>query len=348
MAQWSFITQHRNGPPIADLVALSDRRLLFQLGQPGIASGTLRIADPLARRDSLGGLAPGLHEMKVLRDGDAVETVFQLARTSIRGTENTVDISLEWHGIASYLQDALVYPQAAIYDGTTLPWTWINAYQSRTGAALGITQGTVTGSAPNRQVSIEQEASLFEQITNLSRSADGFDWVIDTERTYREWHSQRGQDRGLVLEPGRNVIAWSYDEDTGPGEIVTDIIVKGAPGSADVTASDTTSRSLYARREAVVTLPASFEPSTVTDGQLQAFASAAMAARVAPIIVPQFRLVRSHPSVAWGSYWLGDIVTFRTPVGLYDSINQPYRIVQIEVNIDDEDNETVTLGVNAL
>jgi hypothetical protein len=45
---------------------------------------------------------------------------------------------------------------------------------------------------------------------------------------------------------------------------------------------------------------------------------------------------------------LGDIVTFRVRAGGYDFINQPYRIVQIDIALDDNDNETITLGVNAL
>jgi hypothetical protein len=35
-------------------------------------------------------------------------------------------------------------------------------------------------------------------------------------------------------------------------------------------------------------------------------------------------------------------------IGKWDWINQLYRIVQIEIALDDNDNETITLGVNAL
>ena len=41
-------------------------------------------------------------------------------------------------------------------------------------------------------------------------------------------------------------------------------------------------------------------------------------------------------------------MTFRVRAGGYDFINQPYRIVQIDIALDDNDNETITLGVNAL
>lgn len=348
MAQWQFVTQERNGAQIADITGLRDRRLLFQLNQPPIVSARLRVNDPLARRDSLGGLGTGQYELAVYRDGEAVETVYQLASTGMTGTADTMTLDLEWRGIASYLQDALVYPQAAAYSSTTLPWTWINTFQSRTGGSYGITQGAVTGTAPTRQISIQQEAGLFDSINKLATTGDGFDWAINTSRQYVEWHSQRGADNGIVLEPGVNVTEWNLSENTGPGEIVTDLLVNGPPGSLQVSASDSTARGLYGRREAAITLFSDYEPSAVSTGQLQGQADAAIAGFVAPVIIPQMRLVRNHPSIPWGSYWLGDIVTFRVRVGSYDFINQPYRIVQIDVSLDDNDNETVALGVNAL
>lgn len=351
MAQWQAVTQSRNGSAIADVTGLVDRRMLFQLGQPGIFSASLRVNDPRARRDSLGGLAPGQHELMLYRDGSAVETVFQLVKADISATADSMRLGFEWHGIASYLQDALVYPQSPLttaYSDTDLPWTWINTFQSRTGGSYGITQGAVTGTPPTRTKSITQEASLFGAINDLANTGAMFDWAINSSRQYVEWHSQRGSDNGLVLEPGVNVAEWSYTEATGPGEIVTDLRVQGPPGTQQVASSDSTARTLYGRREAAITLFSDYEPSSVTTGAIQSHADSAIAARVAPVIVPQIRLVRNHPSVVWGSYWLGDIVTFRVRVGDYDWINAPYRIVQIEVQLDANDNETVTLGVNAL
>lgn len=351
MAQWQFITQNRNGSQLADLVGIRDRRLLFQLGQPGVVSASLRVNDPRARRDSVGGLQTGVHELKVYRDGVPQETVYALTKTDVTGSVDTMTLGLEWQGIATYLQDGLVYPQSPVstaYSSTTLPWTWINAFQSRTGGSFGFTQGSVTGTAPTRQKSITQEASLFESIHELATTGNGFDWNIDTNRSYREWHSQRGSDTGIVLEPGVNVSSWSYTENTGPGEIVTDVIVNGPPGTQRVTASDSTARTLYGRREAALSMFADYEASGVTTGQLQAQADSAIAGRIAPIVIPQIQLVKDHPSIPWGSYWLGDLVVFRVRVSSYDFINQPYRIVQIDVALDDNDNETITLGVNAL
>jgi len=343
VAKYQWVTQERNGSQIADVTGLRDRRLLFQLGQPGMVSASLRVNDPLARRDTSGGLLTGVHELKVYRDGEALETVFALSKTDVSGSADTMTLGLEWQGIASYMQDALVLPQVAAYSSTTVPWSWINTFQSRTGGSYGFTQGSVTGVAPSRSTVISQEASLFESIHGLATSGAGFDWAINANRQYLEWHSQRGEDNGIVLEVGVNVDEWSYSENTGPGEIVTDVYVNGPAGAAQVTGSDTAARTLYGRREAALSYPA--ESSSTA---LSALATAAITARIAPIVIPQIRLRRNHASIPWGSYWLGDIVTFRVRAGSYDFINAPYRIVQIDVALDDNDNETITLGVNAL
>lgn len=312
-----------------------------------MASATIYVSDPHARRDSLGGLTPGVHELVVYRDGAAVETAFALTAARVSASTDTMQISLEWQGIASYLKDALVYSQTSEYSSATLPWTWINTFQGRSGGSYGFTSGTVTGTAPSRTKTMQSDASLFDSINELASSGAGFSWRISPTRAYEEWHPTRGADNGIVLEYGVNVESFTYAENAGPGEIVSDVRVYGPPGTDDVSASDSTARTTYGRREASATFFADFADSGITSTQLQAHADAIIVDRVAPILIPQITLVRSHQSIPWGSYWIGDTVTFRASVGEYTTINQQYRIVQIDVALDDNDNETITLGVNA-
>lgn len=346
MAQWQFITQDRNGSAIADVAGLVNRRLTFQLSRPPVCSASILVSNPKARRDDQGGLRPGVHELKVYRDGEAQETVFQLVGATVGADADTMRVDLEWHGIASYLQDALIFDQSTAYSSTTLAWDWIETFQARTGGSYGFTEGTISGTNPSRQKAISQYAGLLDTIIELGASGAGFDWAIDTNRAYREWHPTRGSDSGIVLEYGVNVAAFGYSESTAPGELVSDVYVQGPPGSQEQTASDSTARTTYGRREASLTFFADFEATSVTDGQIKKHADAAIAERIAPIVIPQVRLVRDHQSIEWGSYWLGDTVTFRASVGNYDSINAAYRIVQIDVELDENDNETITLGLN--
>ena len=340
---WSIHPQDRNGDEYSGIYSASGRRFELLLNRPSTASFQLDLDDPDTTRAML---APGEKEFTVRRNGESVETVFALAGggVSVRGDQPTLVVG--GLGIVSYLQDALVYGQTATFTGTSLPWTWINTFQSRTGGAYGITQGPVEGTAPTRYKTVQQDAELLQQIIDLSQSGAGFDFAIDPLRRYREWHNGRGTDNGLVLEWGVNVDGFDYEENAGPGQIVSDVRVVGPDGMAPRTATDATAQSLYGRREASLSYMSDLEGVTVTNQQLQAYADAAIDDFAAPLIIPNVTLKHDHPSVEWGKYALGDTVTFRAEIGEYTRINARYRIVGILVSVDDEERETIDLVLN--
>jgi len=241
-----------------------------------------------------------------------------------------------------------VYARTNAYTGSAIPWAWINAFQARTGGSYGFTQGTQSGSPVSRTRTIEQDAAILDEIIGLSETGAGFDFNIDTQREYNEWHTQRGTATGVVLQYGVNVRTFDYEASTAPGEIVTDVRVYGPANSGNPrTASDALARGLYGRREASLTYMSESEAATVTAGQLQSFADASLG-RSAPLIVPQVELVAEHPSIEFGSYWLGDTITFQARLGDFVNIDAQYRIVAVHVELDANDNETIKLDLNAV
>lgn len=342
---YQLVMQERNGAKLVDLVNAAARRFSFYNNRPSEFSCELSMNAPEASRDYI---MPGTKELIAYRDGVALETVFALTNATVTADVNEQRIGLEFQGIACYLADALVYARTSAYSGTTVPWTWINAFQTRTDGSYGITQGSQTGTPASRSRTLEQDASVLDEIINLSETGVGFDFAIDANRAYNEWHTQRGSDNGVVLQYGVNVRSFDYDESTAPGEIVTDVRAYGpATSGAPRTASDTTARTTYGRREAAVQYMSEFEDAVVTNGQLQKFADAALD-RSSPLIIPQVELVTSHSSVPFGSYWLGDTVGFQARIANYVNIDAKYRIVAIHVELDENDNETVKLDLNAL
>jgi hypothetical protein len=347
-------TQTRNGGGNGTyLNRLQDRRASFYLNRPPTFSGSLS-ADS-GNAVSL-GVRPGIDECLVLRDGVPLESVFACTQNRIAAGVNETRVEVEWQGIASYLADGVVLGQATPYSSTTLPWTWINSFQSRTGGSVyALTAGTTSGAAPTRQATVEADAGLLDKIIELSESSTGFDWNIDTNRALNLWYPTRGVSNGLVFEYGVNVTDYSYTEDAGPGEIVTDLRVIGPPGGGGVagvaTATNATAQATYGRREASASFFADFEAASVTQSQLQAHADRIIAERIRPIIIPSLTLRTSsgvgHTSVPWGSYWLGDTVRFRAVVGAFGVIDASYRIVAIHVSWDENDNETIAIEVNA-
>lgn len=341
MAAWSFIPQTRAGAALGELIQLQDRRLSFQLNRACAISASLSVNHDTARRD---WLTPGVTELMVYRDGEALETVFALNAATLTAEGDVPRIDLAWGGIFGYLQDALVLGQVSPYSSTTLPWTWINTYQARTGAVSAITQGTTHGSATSQSRTIQQDEGLAEAIIALAEYQSGFDFRINPSRQLELWYPERGDDNGLVLEWGVNVRSFSYDEDAGPGTIVSDSRVRGGmdDGAVEVGAN-TTSRTLYGRREASIVAAGEID---VSGAYLLTVATNVVAERGAPLIIPNVRIDSTHPSVAWGSYWLGDTVTFRARIAGFVEIDTQYRIVGINVDLDDNDNETITLDLN--
>lgn len=340
---WQIRTQSRNSTAITYLSRMQNRRVSFLLNRACEASASM---DATTGNAFDLGLRVGQDEALWMRDNTPQETVFALTSATPNADSDSTRIDFEWRGIMSYLQDALVYGYKTAYSSTTLPWTWINTFQTRTGGDYGITQGTTTGTPPTRQRLIESDGTMLDEIIALSESSSGFDFSIGPDRKWNEWHTARGSSLGLTLEYGVNVLGYSYTESAEPGEIVTDARVIGPPGSTIQTVSDTTARTTYGRREAALSYFTEMENVTVTSSQLTNYGTAAIADRKAPLVIPSVQLVKNHPSVAWGSYWLGDTIRFRAAVGSYTTIDSTYRIVAIHVEIDENDNESVTLDLN--
>lgn len=344
MTVFQLVIQERNGVALVDLVNARDRRFSFYLNRPSTFSCNVSINAPETTRDNI---QVGTREIIAYRDGVALETVFALNRVAVAADGNEQRIDLEFEGIACYLLDALVYARAAAYTGSAIPWGWINTFQARSGGDYGITQGTQIGSPVSRTRTIEQDAAMLDEIIVLSETGAGFDFNIDTQRNYNEWHTERGTDNGVTLQYGINVRSFDYEASTAPGEIVTDVRVYGPANSGRPrTATDSTARGVYGRREASLTYMSESEAAIVTSGQLQAFADASLD-RSAPLIVPQVELVNDHPSIEFGSYWLGDTVTFQARLGDFVNIDAAYRIVAVHIDLDENNNETVKLDLNA-
>ena len=344
-------TQSRNGAGNGTyLTRLQDRRASFYLNRPPTLSGVLSAESGNA---TLLGVRPGIDEALLLRDGEPLESVFACTSNAITADRDETRVAIEWQGIASYLADAIVLGQATPYSSTTLPWTWVNTFQTRTGGSVyGITQGTTTGSPGTRQATVESDTGLLDKIIELSESSTGFDWNIGTDRKLNLWYPTRGSSNGLTFEYGVNVAAYSYTEDAGPGEIVTDLRVIGPPGTAVGTATNATAQATYGRREASTTFFADFEAASVSNSQITAHADRIIAERIRPIIVPELTLRTTsgtgHASVPWGTYWLGDTIRFKAAVGTFGVIDASYRIVAIHVEWDENDNETISVEVNAV
>lgn len=341
MPQYQFEIRPRNGLPAGQLQNLRARRIGIPLNRPPECSATLSASDNTVASSLL---KAGESEIVIYRNGDALETVFQLASVGFSGDPDGVQIDLNWLGILSYLQHGLVYAgtRSSAIAQSRIVWGWINTFQSRTGASVyAITDHGAPATDPSKSVTIEEDTDLLDAIIAQSERDNGYDFAVDAGRRFRCYYPQRGSDKSdrVVFEYGTNVTHFSGEWNTSPGELVTDARVYGGPGSAIATATDSAAQALYGRREASV----QYSDVITQTGPLQDHATRIVEDHARPQSIPQLVLRRNHPSIPWGAYEVGDTVGVR--INELD-INDIYRIVNLDIDIDENDNETITASFN--
>lgn len=349
MAQWSFVTQNRNGSALGDVGPfLHARELDLLLNRPSIVRASIDLNAPSAQ---LNWLLAGETELKVYRNGTAIETVFQLSKIVIDVGSISGTITLEWMGIASYLRDL---PITADTDLATLQGTYatndphcvlqhLMATDLGQAYAYAIAVGTVTGSLPTKAKIWTDSIDGLTAIEQLSERADGFDFAVNTSRELDIYYPYRGSDNGLVLQydDGGNLAGFGYEIDAGPGRIITDITGYGGGGLTS-TASDTTARATYGRRQSITAYPA----EVATQAALDDYVEEDLKVAKAPMILP--RLILRDGAIDWDDYDLGDTVNvqLRAGSGDYVDIDDDYRIVGISVRLSELDEETISLDLN--
>lgn len=343
MAAWEFISHVRNGAAIANLADLGSRKISLYLNQPGDVTGVLDLFSPRADRSVL---QPGVHELKIYRDGVQVETVFQLATAVPElNDEGGGALQLSWLGVSSYLSDLFVGPAYNVASAAqnTVAWSVINTAQGKTNANYGITDGTHTAAQPSKTFDAEEERDAKEAVTSIGDRASGFDWRISTDRTFQTWYPQRGDylAESVIFQHGMNCTIGNLAEDASPGAIVNAVKVK-IGNNASVTVQDATSQAIYGRREGVATLPDEYSATVATQ-----YGNAIIATRAYPSIIPVIQVDVDHPTYSFGTPWLGDVVRVIADVGMYARYDDDYRIVAVHIEIDDEGKESVAFELNA-
>lgn len=340
MPEYAFMAMTQHGASEVDeLTGLEGRRVDVLLNRPGGVTASLPVSHPTARRELL---TPGNTELKVYREGVPIETAFVCTQANPK-TQPVPRLDLGWQGISSLLDDALVYGQTSAFSSTTLPWTWINTYQTRTSGSRSFTAGTTTGTATSQSRTIETDDTITNAINSLAERQNGFDWRLSPSRGLDLWYPQRGSDRGLELVWGENVLSFNFAEPAGPGVLASDARVRGGISNAMQTASRAATRTVYGRREVSIVAAGEID---VSGAYLAQIAARTVAERAAPPIIPNVVLDSSHSSVAWGEWWLGDTVTFYAKIGEYMTIAEEYRIVGIHIVLDAENNERISLDLN--
>lgn len=239
-----------------------------------------------------------------------------------------------------------VYTQAA---GTwlsrpNLAWHLIDASQSLANGNFGVTQGTLAGpmNLYDKQYSRTNIMNALQDMTNLQTSPIDIEFTYDKKfNTYAAIGSNRPD---IVFEFPGNIMSLEVPND---GTDMTNEVIGLAQGAADGTqvtyfATDAASQATYGLRQDIY-------QSNATDNSDNGLTDAAEAVKTAkanPIKIPALT-INGNIAPFRTDYGIGDWVNVKVNGHpLINDINGMFRIEKITTNLDNEDNETITLQVS--
>lgn len=296
-----------------------------------------------ARSDEAAGFAPLASDLWAWRDGELLlRGRYCPAQGQLSPNVHTATMGfVDYRGLLGLMNRTAGASGRAFTntDQAVIAWTLINESQALTGGDLGITNGLGSTSGTTRDRTLEPFKPIAEDIAQMARLNNGFDWEISPELELNRWYPQRGTTTGVVLDYGGAVTSafWQID----PTRFGNWVGVSGAEGLTPVTAAATgLATDPRGRWEWIESYP------TITN-------QATLDAR-APALLAQAEVLGVDWTVTlapgrWGGpdhFWIGDTVIFAVNDGPWD-FAAPHRIIEMQVDIGDHGDETVTLKMVA-
>lgn len=221
-ARWQLLARSLADGYMRELTAATGRKLTAKLNDSSELSFAVdgRHGDALI----LDELAADVHVNYRNERG-----YWRLMRGRVGGTQDTVEADKHSMSVAvldyrAVLKRRFLEPGDTLtfagVDQAEIAWTLIAEAQAKAGGHLGIVKGW-TGTTPTGQLrdrTYEVGDNIGDRIQELSEVIDGFDYdfvpVSQSALAFQVW-SQRGTDRGVVLEYGGAVQKVSRTVDTG-------------------------------------------------------------------------------------------------------------------------------------
>lgn len=191
-------------------------------------------------------IAPGLHEVWVVRNG---KTVAAGPLWDVSVSTDTKSLTCGAQSLEDYFDVRLL--QDVTYDTldqTAIAWDMINTSQGRSGGALGITQGTLnTGITRSSTFTTYDEKRILEAIQDMSELEDGFDFWIDPDtRKFQARYPRPSVNRGLHLVYPANIASYALNMQ---GKYVRSRVVVQGPEPEYSVSTNTTVEAKYGLRE---------------------------------------------------------------------------------------------------
>jgi hypothetical protein len=230
-------------------------------------------------------------------------------------------------------------------DRADIAWNLIATTQGQPGGDLGITRGGAGQIGMSSTITYQAGQSIGQAVTALALMDSGFDWDItpyigSTGMTFDVW-PVRGTSRGRALNFPGNIAKWTRQFD--PGTYANAIRETGNTGlaAARVEATDIATRP-EGRWDAQLG-----DTGLLDAGSVASRAAKDLTDRQTPTPVYTLTLRPGE----WGGpadIWLGDTVIVDIDSGRISTQGAQYRVMEIDVDLDENDNETVKIVTGVL
>ena len=348
MAEYKIEVYSKNGKCLGDIRHLAQR---LKWTEQRNAAETVNFRMDLARYEEYvkkTGMRPydfmdaGTTDIRVVRDGkDRVGA--HLIKAAFSPNDPSVDIELSFTGYLNYFKDAYVdadYDKARQGD---IAWGVINQYQGKQDGDFGIRRGRFTSLGKNPRQRHQKRANVKDFLVRLSNVIDGPDFQFTPDKKFNTFDAMGSYRPDIRLSYPGNVASFGFERSV---DSLANYVIGIGSGNGDdapsTYATDPYSRKALYRREKIVTFS-----SVVREVTLQENTNGVLELLKDVRELPSFTL--SDGVLDLNDVGLGDTIYIEMDgYIMFEHIRGFYRIEKIEVNVDENDAEEVTLTFDNL
>lgn len=348
MAEYKIEVYSKNGKCLGDIRHLAQR---LKWTEQRNAAETVSFRMDLASYEEYvkrTGMRPydfmdvGTTDIRIVRNGkDRIGA--HLIKAAFSPNDPSVDIELNFTGYANYFKDAYVDVD---YDKTRqgdIAWGVINQYQGKQDGDFGIRRGRFTSLGKNPRQRHQKRANVKDFLVRLSNVIDGPDFQFTPDKKFNTFDAMGSYRPDIRLSYPGNVASFGFERSV---DSLANYVIGIGSGNGDdapsTYATDPYSRKALYRREKIVTFSSVVRETTLqenTNGVLELLKDVRE--------LPSFTL--SDGVLDLNDVSLGDTIYIEmNGYIMFEHIRGFYRIEKIEVDVDENDAEEVTLTFDNL
>lgn len=351
-SKYSFELWTSSGLLLADLSGRAQRRKVIRSrNEADEITWTLDLNEferycSRTNQDPSSLLIPGVTEVRVRRGGTYIAGG-QLDYMDPQVTASTQTIQLMASGFLDLFKSRYTDAERIFtaVQATTIAWTLIDESQSQGDDwDFGVTQGSLATVGVHDRT--YQRTNLKDALQNLTKvQTNPFDFEFTPDKVFNTYAAIGSSRPDVIFEYPGNIKSFSAPVD-GTG-IANRVIALGSgfgeEAQAQYVAEDVASQATYKVREKVIVSNATDN----SDNGLTDAATSEIAAWSFPFQIPPL-VVNGNVAPFITDYGIGDYIRIRLKnYNLLSHIDGLYRLERYELNIDESDNEEITLYVSA-